>query len=387
MNKQNLIKTLSDAGLITVGANTKPLSDSQQSGVETELATNELESPWYIRLIQAFSGWLAAWFIIGIFASLFHKLFSEPLIASTLGFALIAGAYFIFRKDNNPFTEGLGLAFSLSGQILLYFALSKYFNYRQEDKLLFIFGIIQIPLMVLMHNNLHRLLSAFAAALCFAGAIYMHTENINLTSLYSAALMLITALLWLREFHAGHYIKRIQTIAYGLTLALLVLNVSRVFDDFYLYQSSRALYSWIPDWLDEGLFGLVTLYVVWQILNNHQRYTGMSPTTLTRGLALGGVVLLSILSQQAHGLIVGVMVLLLGFSASNRVLTGLGIASLIFFISRYYYALHTSLLDKSITLGALGLALLFSYWLIGKVYKETPDQPIHSAQSKQESHK
>ena len=372
MNNQNLIKTLSDAGMIA--ASPVSASDSQQTGIEEELAKNELESPWYIRLIQAFSGWFAAWFIIGIFASLFNKLFTEPLIASTLSIALIAGAYFLFRKDNNPFTEGLGLAFSLSGQLLLYIAGSKYFNYRQEDTLLLIFGIIQIPLIVLMHNNLHRLLSAFAAALCFAGAIYMHTQNINLTGLYSAALMFISAFLWLREFHTGQYIKRVQAVAYGLILALLVLNVSRVFNDFYLYQTSRALYSWIPDWLDQALFGLVTLYVVWQILSKHQRYNSMAPTNLTRGLALGGVVLLTILSQQAHGLIVGIMVLLLGFSASNRILIGLGISALLFFISHYYYALHTSLLDKSITLGLLGLSLLFAYWLMGKIYTNTSEK-------------
>jgi len=369
MINQNLIKTLSDAGLI---ASESPV---QKLGDEPTLFNNELESPWYIRLIQAFSGWLAAGFIVGIFSSVFHRLYSEPVTASILGLVLILVAYFLLRKGNNPFTEGLGLALSFSGQLFLIVALTDYFSYHQEHLVLLFVGILQIPLFVLMQNNLHRLFSAFFAALSFAGAIYIQTKNINLTGLYSAVLMFIGALLWLREFHAGRFIKSLQAVAYGLILALLVLNVTRVFNEFLPYQTSRALFIWIPSWLDEVLFGLVTLYVVWQLLKKQQRYTGRAPSGLSKALALGAVVLLILLSQQAHGLIVGIMVLLLGFSASNRVLIGLGVAALLFFISHYYYSLQTTLLNKSITLGLLGLFLLFAYWLTGKIYTELPSPP------------
>lgn len=59
--------------------------------------------------------------------------------------------------------------------------------------------------------------------------------------------------------------------------------------------------------------------------------------------------------------------MLLGFASSNRVLLGLGVTSLLFYISSYYYTLEATLLVKSRTLLIVGLLLLAARWLMTRV--------------------
>jgi uncharacterized membrane protein len=58
------------------------------------------------------------------------------------------------------------------------------------------------------------------------------------------------------------------------------------------------------------------------------------------------------------------VIICFGFFCANRVLLGLGIVSLLFYISSYYYLLDTTLLDKSQSLLVVGLILLFVRWLM-----------------------
>ncbi len=60
----------------------------------------------------------------------------------------------------------------------------------------------------------------------------------------------------------------------------------------------------------------------------------------------------------------GMVVMLLGFAGGNRVLLGLGIVSLLFYISSYYYLLDATLLAKAQILLIVGLVLLAVRWLL-----------------------
>ncbi|MFT6712643.1 MAG: putative membrane protein, partial [Arenicella sp.] len=57
----------------------------------------------------------------------------------------------------------------------------------------------------------------------------------------------------------------------------------------------------------------------------------------------------------------------------NRVLIGLAVMSLLFYISSYYYLLEISLLDKSLTLLVLGLVLILGRWLMLKLLEISKD--------------
>lgn len=118
--------------------------------------------------------------------------------------------------------------------------------------------------------------------------------------------------------------------------------------------------------MEQVLLSAITLYVVWKLLQKiHPK-----PSQIASILALVGVLIITFLSFQAQGLLTGAMIVLLGFSASNRVLLGLGIITLLYFISNYYYSLQNTLLDKSIILFILGIALLAGRFIMLKLLPE-----------------
>ena len=67
------------------------------------------------------------------------------------------------------------------------------------------------------------------------------------------------------------------------------------------------------------------------------------------------------------------MIVVLGFANGNRVLTGLGIAALLFYVFAYYYLLQETLLFKSGVLLATGFVLLVARWIMHVVSKERAD--------------
>ena len=108
---------------------------------------------------------------------------------------------------------------------------------------------------------------------------------------------------------------------------------------------------------------MVTLYVVWHLL---QRY-GQAISERLSITALLGTLLLCAVSMEVQGITVGMFIILLGFAGANRVLLGLGIVSLLFYVSSYYYLLDATLLAKSQTLLIVGLVLLILRWLMLRI--------------------
>jgi len=128
---------------------------------------------------------------------------------------------------------------------------------------------------------------------------------------------------------------------------------------------------WVQPWMAEVLAGAVMLYVVWQLL---QRLGHRLPEPLAI-TALVCTVILSAVSIEAPGITAGMMILLLGFAGSNRILMGLGVVSLLFYISAYYYLLDATLLVKAQTLLVTGVVLLLVRWAMLKMICRTRETP------------
>src|SRR5205809_2120555 len=69
-------------------------------------------------------------------------------------------------------------------------------------------------------------------------------------------------------------------------------------------------------------------------------------------------------SFKAPGVAGGLMIVLVGFANGNRLLAGLGIAALLYYVSSYYYLLDATLLAKAGVLAASGVVLLGARWLL-----------------------
>ena len=366
MNKI-LLNSLAQANLLN-----KPNADPQKT---------EIDSPWYIKVMLAFSGWLAAIFILGFFFSVFSHLDKNTPVLIIAGSGLIIAAYFILKsKKTNEFLEHLGLAFSLAGQGLLSIAI---FNQQDDGSFPWLMmSFMQLTLALFMPNFVHRIFSTFFAVISLGAAIFYFTEYTNLIALYGILVMLLTAVVWLNEFRFPKQIEKLRAFGYGLVLATLIIKATNHFfhRNSWNIQEIKTLDTnlWFQPWMEQVLLSAITLYIVWKLLQKvHPK-----PSQIATILALVGVFIITFLSFQAQGLLTGVMVILLGFSASNRVLLGLGIITLLYFISNYYYSLQNTLLDKSIILSILGIALLAGRFIMLKLLPEqSMEKGIEGAKS------
>lgn len=321
----------------------------------------EPESPWYIKLLLALSGWIASLFLLGFVAVAFSDIFENSFTSFIAGGLMIAGAFAILQIPKNEFLQHLMLAVSLAGQALMVWGIAVD---STQDNLVYVWGLItvmQLLLAILMPDFVHRVWSAFAAAIAFS----MTMQLLQLPYLNNCIILFLACWLVLNEFHFPEQIRKFQAISYGLILALIPLKGSALFPSqsfSWLIGSSETI---DPPWLDELFLALTMFYLVFKLLQRFSKpmFTVFSISTLFTTL------LLCVLSMQAQGISVAMAIMLLGFSVSNRILLGLGICSLLFYISTYYYQMQTSLLDKSITLVIIGSVLLIVRYLILRALK------------------
>jgi uncharacterized membrane protein len=320
-------------------------------------ATDKLESPWYVKVLLAFSGWLAALFLLGFIGVGFKFIIQNSVAAFIAGAAMIAGAAALLRAPKNEFYEHLSLAVSLAGQALI--AVSILDAGKQHWSIIWILlGSLQTLLAIVMPNFVHRVFSAFVAAMAFSSALTIA----GTPYIFSSVVMLLTAWLWLNEFRYPRHMRKMQATGYGLVLALILLEGTTLFSaSASRWQlSHQPAASWTQPWMAELLAAAVTLYVVWQLLQRcGQLMSGrLAMLTLSATLVLCGV------SMEAHGITAGIVIMVLGFAGSNRLLSGLGVLSLLFYISSYYYRLDATLLTKAQTLLIVGVVLLTARWLL-----------------------
>ncbi len=321
-------------------------------------AADTVDSPWYVKVLLAISGWLAALFLLGFIGLGFRLVFRSEATSVIVGCMLVGAAFALLRMPKNEFYEHVALAISLAGQALITWPIFDSVNAGNSWLLMSMF---QLLLALLMPNYIHRAFSSFIAAFCFSMALTIF----GMPYIAGSVIMLAAAWLWLHEFDYPKHMQKQRAIGYGLVLALIQVKGSVLYQYSFIdwFGRRRDADILVQPWVGELLAGVVTLYVVWHIL----RRLGLGLSEPITIAAMIGTVLLAAASMEAHGITVGMLVILLGFAGSNRVLMGLGIISLLFYISSYYYQLHATLLDKSITLLSIWLVLFVARWLMLRV--------------------
>lgn len=322
-------------------------------GTGPELETSE--TPWFVKVLLAFSGWFAALFLLGFLAIGLASLVESSTASMITGSVLIGAAFALLRMSKNEFVEHLALAVSLAGQLLVAMAIWK-FARGHESMVWLLVALFQALLAVLMPNFVHRVFSAFISASSLAIALAL----MRVPYLFSGIILFPAAWLWLNEFRLPKQLKIIQAVGYGLVLALIPLAGATAlgFGNLHWYSTQTTL-PWVRPWMGELLAAGALLYVVWNLLQRHgQRLSGSVVV-----LVLAATAVIGAASMAAKGVSVGIVILLLGFAGGNRVLLGLGVASLLFYISSYYYTLEATLLAKAQTLFIVGLVMLAARWL------------------------
>ncbi len=320
-------------------------------GVMPDTAASD--SPWYVRVMLGVSGWLAALFVLGFVATGLRFVVQNELAMIVLGLMLLVAAYAILSLKGNAFLRQFGVAISLVGQLLVLIGLAELSDWRWGAIWWWI-ALVEGLVALLMPSFVQRLVAAGIAVYALEAALGY--RGVVVPVLATGSVVLI----WMNEFGWARWGRWLRPIGYGVTLALVYQQASLLF---------HRLRSWWPsDDLADALMssrwsalavGLVLIALVaWLLVRNQVRWTSRAAIgALLAATALAGV------SFEMPGLAVGCIVTLLGFAQGNRVLLGLGIMSLLFFIAGYYYSLHSTLLVKSGLLLATGLVLLLARWL------------------------
>jgi hypothetical protein len=322
--------------------------------VEGDLpARGEERSPWFVRLMLGFAGWIGAMFLLGFVGVGFAYVMKTPAVAMILGACACAAAAAIFRASRGDFAAQFGFAVSLAGQGLMAFALFEWFG-RSMSGMALALAIQQAVLFAFVPNFVHRVWTAFTAAFAAQFALADMSLSPFVPALVTAGFLAV----WLREFEHEKRGDLLRPAGYGLALASVqaaILQGGLLF----------ALIRWGGDvqglgalkakaWAGAAASGFVLLWAVTALV----RREGVSFSSGPGKIALSAAAILAIASLWVPGVGPAVAILVVGFANGNRVLIGLGIAALVGYLSHYYYSLHATLLEKSALLVCTGLVLL-----------------------------
>jgi hypothetical protein len=325
---QELVRQLRLMGLVPAGA--EPEGSSAPAR----------ERPWYIGLILGTAGWVAGIFVLIFVFMLFHGggLFAGPL--------LLAAAWGLFRIDRDgAFVAQLALALSIAGQFLLVFWLGDSFLKHSNDVagVAFVALLLQVALVIVMPNRLHRTMSAFFACIAWA--------------------LLVRYALWDEPFWSSRPRPELPLGLAMLGWAIVWLPIAGL-----LYVAIRRETEWMARGLQAivrpAAVGLIIGLAITTLLSQPFETFPFAPTQ-----SPGGRAIWPLLSAAA-----ALGALAAAFALGNRGLTALCVLAALLHVSHFYYAMGTSLLTKSLTMIAAGVILLSTAYSLRKQLPPAEDR-------------
>ncbi|WP_415896330.1 GDYXXLXY domain-containing protein [Neptuniibacter sp. QD72_48] len=329
------------------------------------------QSAWFIHLMQGFSGWLAALFMLGFVGSIFGWLFryDNHILLMVAGLGCSIGAYTIYRHSGeSPFYNQLALAISICGQFMFGWGLFEFLG-DNEVTVFLALAIYQAVLALVMPSFLHRVISSWFAMI----ALFWGLNRQGIHGLDSAVAALAFTLIWCKEQQWLKWHKFLIPISYGMAISLLQFSGHSLLQNelSFLYKISDVGFLQLNGPLIGSIAQIATFAFLLAYIFKEQQVTKDSKN-IAGYLAL--IIIMAVTSFTIAGLPAALLLLLVGFHRQQRALLGLGLVALISFVSWYYYNLQETLLVKSIYLVGLGTVALVSYFLLSKIY--LPDEKM-----------
>ena len=320
--------------------------------------------PWYVRAMLGIAGWIGALFMLGALFSGFAMLFDSALAAGVLGLVACIVSVVIYRSlKNNDFMAQFGFAISLAGQGLLIFSMLQGLQLFEGGEefigqirlLAFTLVVLQAILFLMIPNFLHRIWSGVIGL----GALTFLMIQFGLYPLTLAILLAAVAIFWLQEFSWAKYSSMVQALGYSFVFVCFahlvtenqVLGMSRFWQEAFGVAPLGGAWGYTVAAL---LLGVVLVAVVFVLLKR----AGIKPISDMGLPALLLALLMALVGIRAPGISIALVFVLIGYAHGNRVLTGIGLVTLVVFLSQFYYQLNLTLLQKSLVLFFSGIALL-----------------------------
>ncbi len=310
---------------------------------------NSVQMPWYVRWVVGVGAWVTALVLIALGATFVFALLEvkEPIAMSLIGAVYLGfGLWFLRQDDAGVFAQQLGLATAAAGTALIVGGIGVE---SESSWVAFIIaaGMLAVVIASCDDKILQFLVAALAASLCVAALL---DSNTRYAGDLAALATPVGLYLLLRPPQ-----RDLMPTAIALILTYPLLSVFAL-DAGYLFrgvdlggQFARALHIVL-------FLGLAYL---------HWRHTAGDKAK--RQTVVFAVVATLVCLLLPVGGSAAMLILMLAFVTGSKPFALLGVALQAQFIVRYYYSLEVNLLNKSLLLMAVGIALLASWWLMHRV--------------------
>ena len=324
----------------------------------------DARSPWFVRVMLGFAGWIGALFMLSFVGAAMNFIIRSSTASLMAGAFICVGAAIIFRvSKGQDFAVQFGLATSFAGQALFIYGLMETFKWGNGFSYVSV-TIFEVVLAAIVANEIHRAATAFAAAVSLSLALWWYGVPYLAPALITAAV----AVVWMHEFSWADRGSVFRPIGYSLVLAALYSNGALLMHGYSLLIGRGSVISPVlarlSYWAGILMIGAVFLYTVFRLVARE----GFGIKDRPAQAALLAAAAIAIASYKAPGIATGLVIVLLGYANANRVLTGLGVFSLIAYLSIYYYQLQTTLLVKSASLIITGIVLLVARFALHRLW-------------------
>jgi hypothetical protein len=362
-NAAQLWQRLAEAGLVE--------GERVEGGEDAETQT-----PWFVRLMLGFAGWLAALCLTAFVALFLIGNLDSPGTFGFFGLISLSASVLLYRaKGENIFLSQLAFALSLGGSALIAFAFGD--AWRHPCTPLFCLTLLFAALFFAIPSFTHRVWAAWmGSALLVATVFFSRLEGVRpdfqILPPVAGVFSFLVAEAWRHSLARPKETRLWQSGASGLTLTVvslcgwvLVTGMARQSWRMrgFLEEYAETSAPWIMRLLEFSfplLASLAFLWMVWHFVRSVQKKSALFALAL----------LIALCNLKFTGLAPALMLLLIGFGQGNRVLAGLGLTALLLYLGLYYYALEVTLLVKSAWLSGTGAALLVGRVILGKLWPE-----------------
>jgi hypothetical protein len=313
--------------------------------------------PWYVRAMVGYGAWLASLLLISAIVGMSLATTGGGYVV--LGLIFISVSILIRRTLKSDFTRQAALATSMAGQGMLAGGIAFAGEMEGFDSALLSVIVTNAVLLGAYPDKTHRYLSVLFIVGSVVGLIYYHEAQVILPLL--GPLLALGVVIFMRD-EASYVSRGLDEIMVPVTAGMLMSALGcLLLSTLYIIPEIAEEFAFYPrPWISTLLFGALLLHVQREIWA--EMFGNPSGGAALAAYGMTTVVILAAL--PAPGLILALLVMALGLVHRNRLCAGTGVAYLAVFTGTYFYGIDLTMLTKSVTLVATGLAILLARGLL-----------------------
>jgi hypothetical protein len=350
MDKLTRKKALLDSIRLSEGAK---FECNEKAIFEEYNTQGENKSSLAIKILSILGGFLATLAFLGFLA--ITGLYNSERGLLIFGIGFIISAIWLNKAYDKLIIDTFSISLYVIGFALLAFGLSE--MNVEENIIAILISLIALSSLIITQNFILSFISVIAISGSFLFLI-ISNNSYDLIHLYVAINTVILAYLYLNEAKLISSNKKLSQLYNPIRIGMVI---SLLFGLISIGKRHLIPISQNYIWLSSIVMVLVTMYLVYTIMKINEIITFKSKVMIytLSALILGS----TIFSPSISGAIV---IILLSFLVNYKTGLAIGIISIIYFISQYYYDLNFTLLTKSIILLVSGVIFLLFYLFTSK---------------------